>query len=68
MQKRVIASRVFDERHTIDNIYRMKTILEEYYFVFKFFSISFDNAFVNTASIPELQKCVNWLLVVFFSY
>ena len=57
MQKRIIAFRVFDERHTANNIFRMiKNILEEYGLVKKIFSISFDNAAANTASINDLQN------------
>jgi hypothetical protein len=56
LQKRVIAYRVFDERHTAENIYRLiKQILEEYLLESKIFSISFDNASSNTTSIDDLK-------------
>ena len=55
IQKRIIAFRVFDERHTSDNIFKLiKIMLEEYNLTNKIFSISFDNASANTASIDEL--------------
>ena len=59
-KKRVIAFRVFDERHTAHNIYKMiKIVLEEYDLINKIFSIGFDNASANTASILELEKVCN---------
>lgn len=55
IQKRIIAFRVFDERHTADNIFKLiKIILEEYNLTNKIFSISFDNASANTASVFDL--------------
>jgi hypothetical protein len=57
LQKRVLAYRVFDERHTANNIYKLiKQILEEYLLESKIFSISFDNASNNTASINDLKQ------------
>ena len=57
IQKRVIAFRVFDDNHTANNIYRLiRQILEEYYLLNKIFSIGFDNAAANTASIVELEN------------
>jgi hypothetical protein len=55
MQKRVLAYRVFDISHTAVNISNIiRTILEEYRLLRRVFSISFDNASNNTASIREL--------------
>jgi hypothetical protein len=57
LQKRIIALRVFHDRHTSQNIFRMiKIILDEYNLIEIFFSIRFDNASANTASISELQN------------
>ena len=57
MQKRVLAYRCFDEPHTATNICRIiHNILEEYRLVQRIFSISFDNASANTASIYELKS------------
>ena len=57
IQKRVLAFRVFDTKHAAINICSLlKQILEEYHLVNKIFSIGFDNASANTASIPELEK------------
>jgi len=57
IQKCIIAFRVFDERHTIENIYKIiSSILQEYYLGNKIFSIGFDNSFGNTVSIRELEN------------
>ena len=57
IQKRIIAFRVFDDRHTAENIFRIiQNILQEYSLVKKVFSIGFDNAAANTASIVELKN------------
>ena len=57
IQKRIIAFRVFEDRHTAINIYRLiRQVLEEYCLVEKVFSIGFDNAAANTASIEDLEK------------
>jgi len=67
LQKRVIAFRLFDEKHTAYNIYRLiKLILEEYALINKIFAISFDNVSANTISIPELEKVYNLYLRVNF--
>lgn len=64
MQKRIIAFRGFDERHTTDNIYKMiKTILEWFFFL-----IGFDNAFENTTCIPELEEVLTTNFWWCFSY
>ena len=56
MQKRLLAFRVFDDSHTAQNIAMMiRTILEEYRLLNRVFSIGFDNASSNTASIRELS-------------
>ena len=55
LHKRVLAFRVFDESHTARNIARViLTILQEYRLVQRVFSIGFDNASANTASIQDL--------------
>ena len=55
LHKRVIAFRVFDDPHTARNIARIiYNILTEYRLVQRVFSISFDNASANTASISDL--------------
>ena len=60
LQKRLIAFRVFDIRHTATNICRMiVNIFEEYYIINKVFTVSFDNASANTASIFDLKKICN---------
>ncbi|KAK3218649.1 hypothetical protein Dsin_012619 [Dipteronia sinensis] len=60
MQKRIIAFRVFDESHTAQNIFRLlKIIFEEFHIQNKIFTIGFDNAASNTASIPMLQDLCN---------
>ena len=51
-KKRVITFRVFDERHTTHNIYRMiKVVLKEYSLINKILAISFNNASANITSI-----------------
>ena len=56
MQKRLLAFRVFNDSHTAQNIAMMiRTILEEYRLLNRVFSIGFDNASSNTASIRELS-------------
>lgn len=57
LNKKVLAFRVFDDSHTANNICKIiHTILEEYRLVHRVFSISFDNASSNNASIPELTR------------
>ncbi|KAI3467878.1 hypothetical protein Pfo_024541, partial [Paulownia fortunei] len=56
LQKRLLAFRVFDSSHTAANISQIIfLILEEYNLVNKIFSISFDNAATNNASIGDLK-------------
>ncbi|KAI3474587.1 hypothetical protein Pfo_029589, partial [Paulownia fortunei] len=56
LQKRLLAFRVFDSPHTAANISQIIfLILEEYNLVNKIFSISFDNAAANNASIGDLK-------------
>ena len=56
IQKRVLAFRIFDESHNALNIFKMiSIILGEYGLCKKVFSIGFDNASANTASIGELR-------------
>ena len=53
LQKRVLAFRVFDQSHIVDNIYMMlKTIFEKYKIDNKIFAIDFDNEQKNTTTIP----------------
>ena len=55
LQKRIIAYHCFDDSHNTQNICKIiNAILEEYRLVNRIFSISFDNASANTASITEL--------------
>ena len=55
LHKRVLAFRVFDEPHIARNIsHVILSILQEYRLVQRVFSIGFDNASANTASIQEL--------------
>ena len=57
IKKRAIAFKVFDERHTIYNIYQLiKVVVKEYDLINKIFAIDFANAYANIASIPELEK------------
>ncbi|KAH7663547.1 Tam3-transposase (Ac family) protein [Dioscorea alata] len=57
IQKRVLAFRVFNESHTAENIYRLiRGVIEDFGLMFKIFSISFDNASANTASIRPLEE------------
>ena len=57
LQKRLIVFRVFNERHTANNISRMiNTVLDEYGLCKKIFSIGFDNAAANTSSINDLKS------------
>lgn len=57
LQKRILAYRCFDESHNAENICRLiQQILQEYRLVNRIFSISFDNASANTASINELKR------------
>ena len=45
-----------DGSHTTNNIYKtLATVLDEYLLTKKFFSIGFDNAAANTASIKDLE-------------
>ena len=57
IQKRIIAFRVFDDRNTAENIFRIiQNILQEYSLVKKIFFIDFDNTTANTAYIVELKS------------
>ena len=52
LQKWVIAFKVFDESHTVDNIYMMlKTIFKKYKFINKISVIGFDITSNNTVII-----------------
>lgn len=59
LHKRVLAFRKFNEAHNAKNIASLiLTVLREYGMQGRVFSIGFDNASANTASIPELiQIC-----------
>ena len=55
IQKRILAFRVFDDAHTVQNIFRQfRIIFLEYKIENKIFTIDFDNASNNTAAIPSL--------------
>lgn len=55
MQKRLIAYREFNQSHSAQNIcHKIHSILSEFNLVDKIFSVSFDNASSNTASIEDL--------------
>ena len=57
LHKRVLGFRVFDEAHTARNIAAvLLRVLQEYRLTQRVFSIGFDNASANTASIPELTQ------------
>ena len=57
MQKLLIAFRVSDAHHTVQNIYSMiKIIFNEYDLLGKILTIGFDNASANTASIIDLTE------------
>ncbi|KAL3529268.1 hypothetical protein ACH5RR_008590 [Cinchona calisaya] len=57
MQKRIITFCIFNESHIAKNTSNMiKEILHEYDLVNKIFSIDFDNATNNTASIRDLKN------------
>ena len=59
-KKKFLVFRVFDEFHTVNNIYMMlKTIFEEYKIDNKIFAISFDNALNNTTIISQLINLCN---------
>ncbi|KAK3211871.1 hypothetical protein Dsin_016577 [Dipteronia sinensis] len=63
IQKRILAFRVFDDKHTAANIFRHLTIIfTEYKIENKIFAIGFDNASNNTAAIPALiELCKPYL-------
>ncbi|KAK3193523.1 hypothetical protein Dsin_024833 [Dipteronia sinensis] len=63
IQKRILAFRVFDEKHTAANIFRhLRIIFTEYKIENKIFAIGFDNASNNTAVIPALiELCKPYL-------
>ncbi|KAK3229547.1 hypothetical protein Dsin_001428 [Dipteronia sinensis] len=63
IQKRILAFRVFDEKHTAANIFRhLRIIFTEYKIENKIFAIGFDNASNNTAAIPALiELCKPYL-------
>ncbi|KAK3212678.1 hypothetical protein Dsin_017384 [Dipteronia sinensis] len=55
IRKRILAFRVFDEKHTAANIFKhLRIIFTEYKIENKIFAIGFDNASNNTAAIPAL--------------
>lgn len=55
LHKRLIAYREFDTVHSAQNIsMKIRVILQEYGLVQKLFSVSFDNASANTASLDSL--------------
>ncbi|CAH9123067.1 unnamed protein product [Cuscuta epithymum] len=69
MDKRVLAFREFNERHTAEHIFiLMEHILIEYNLFDKVFVIGFDNATNNTAAIPKLRELcgANTLMGRFF--
>ncbi|KAK3230204.1 hypothetical protein Dsin_002085 [Dipteronia sinensis] len=63
IQKRILAFRVFDDKHTAVNIFRhLRIIFTEYKIENKIFAIGFDNASNNTAAIPALiELCKPYL-------
>ncbi|KAK3218455.1 hypothetical protein Dsin_012425 [Dipteronia sinensis] len=63
IQKRILAFRIFDEKHTAANIFRhLRIIFTEYKIENKIFAIGFDNASNNTAAIPALiELCKPYL-------
>ncbi|KAK3222295.1 hypothetical protein Dsin_009320 [Dipteronia sinensis] len=63
IQKRILAFRVFDDKHTAANIFRhLRIIFTEYKIENKIFAIGFDNASNNTAAIPALiELCKHYL-------
>ncbi|KAK3199172.1 hypothetical protein Dsin_022587 [Dipteronia sinensis] len=68
IQKRILAFRVFDEKHTAANIFRhLRIIFTKYKIENKIFAIGFDNASNNTAAIPALiELCKPYLGGKFF--
>ncbi|CAH9071361.1 unnamed protein product [Cuscuta epithymum] len=55
LDKRVLAFREFNDRHTAEHIYILiERILNEYNLIDKVFAIGFDNAGNNIAAIPRL--------------
>ena len=67
LQKRILAFRVFDQSHTVNNIYMLlKTIFEEYKIDNKIFTIGFDNASNNIVRISQLITLCNLIFVVNF--
>ncbi|KAK3225673.1 hypothetical protein Dsin_005535 [Dipteronia sinensis] len=68
IQKRILAFRVFDEKHTTANIFRhLRIIFTEYKIENKIFAIGFDNASNNTAAIPALIELCKPYLGVFYT-
>ncbi|KAK3189036.1 hypothetical protein Dsin_028597 [Dipteronia sinensis] len=68
IQKRILAFRVFDEKHTAANIFRhLRIIFTEYKIENKIFAIGFDNASNNTAAIPALIELCKPYLGVFYT-
>ena len=58
LEKRVLAFRLFDDVHSASHISAaIQQVLEEYRLLTRCFSISFDNASNNTASIDNLIAC-----------
>ncbi|KAK3225672.1 hypothetical protein Dsin_005534, partial [Dipteronia sinensis] len=68
IKKRILAFRVFDDKHTNANIFRqLRIIFAEYKIDNKIFAIGFDNASSNTAAIPALiELCKPYLGGKFF--
>ncbi|KAK3193278.1 hypothetical protein Dsin_024588 [Dipteronia sinensis] len=68
IQKRILAFRIFDEKHTVANIFRhLRIIFTEYKIENKIFAIGFDNASNNTAAIPALIELCKPYLGVFYT-
>ncbi|KAK3218131.1 hypothetical protein Dsin_012101 [Dipteronia sinensis] len=68
IQKRILAFRVFDEKHIAANIFRhLRIIFTEYKIENKIFAIGFDNASNNTAVIPALIELCKPYLGVFYT-
>ena len=68
IQKRILAFRVFNDAHTIVNIFRrLRIIFQEYKIENKIFAIGFDNVSSNIDGIPSLiDLCKPYLGGKFF--